>query len=713
MKKNILDKMVLVLVLSTVGTIFTNAQTFEYKSHSNTTIANYSMPYRLFIPTGYNANTSYPIVLFLHGAGERGTDNNAQLTANQGATLWAKSSNQAAHPCFVVAPQCPASKQWVNTPFGNGSYSTTSIPMSTELKMVEDIIETLQTQYNIDASRIYITGLSMGGYGTWDFILRYPTLFKAAIPMCGAGDPSKASQLSTLPLWVFHGNEDGAVPVSGSRDMVNAINALGFNNREQFYTEYNKDHVSAYETAFTEPDLVNWLFTANPIKLGLTDITDQPGILTAQGEEQPHLKEYVIDNKVTTKWLDIANANPTTRASWIQYQLSGNSYVAMQYTITSADDNADRDPKSWNLLGSNNGSQWTTLDTRTNEEFSGRLQKNSYTLTNSSAYTYYRLQISSVNNPVTATAVQIAEFEILGIPAVRNVNVLPTTLNLEKNDIKQLYASIVPSNATPTVTWSSSNETVATVSSTGLVTAKAAGNATIEATAANNNKTGTCNVTVVNNGITKVEAEDATLAGVWKVTDQQGFSGTGFVANFGNAGNSVQFSITGATAGSQDITLRYATAVGGSIHLYVNGTLIRQVTLASTGSWGGWTDKGDNVTLNAGNNTIKYQKNAGDWGHLNVDYLALKNIQTGINELNESDISLFPNPLSTGSLSIKLPEDAIYLSVFDTTGKKVYQEHVYKNEMVIDRSVFKSVGVYVVCVTTTGNILNKRVLVIK
>jgi len=709
----------MVIYLSIVGTVLISAQNFEYKSHINTSIASYSMPYRLFIPSGYNSNTSYPLVLFLHGAGERGTDNNAQLTANRGATLWTEAANQASHPCFVVAPQCPADKQWVNTNWSLGSYSITNVPMSTELKMVKDIIETLQTQYNIDPSRLYITGLSMGGYGTWDFILRYPTMFKAAIPMCGAGDPTKASLISTLPLWIFHGNEDGAVPVSGSRDMVNAINALGFNNREPFYTEYNKDHVSAYETALNEPNLVNWLFTTNPIKLGLTDITDQQGTITAQGDDQPNLKDNAVDNTATTKWLDLANANPTTRASWIQYQLSASSYVAMQYTITSANDFPDRDPKSWNLLGSNDGSAWTTLDTRTNEAFIGRSQKNSYTFTNSAAYIYYRLQINSVNDPATATGVQLAELEILGIPAVTSVTILPAILNLEKKDIKQLYASIVPANATNTVTWSSSNDAIASVSSTGLVTAKAVGTAGITATSANNNKTATCDVTVVDNGITKFEAEDATLSGFHLVNDQQNYSGTGFVADFGNVGNSVQFSITGATAGSQDIIFRYATADGSAIHLYVNGTMIRKVILASTGSWGGWTDKVDNVTLNAGNNTIKYQKDAGDDGHLNADYLALRNINnsTGIIEVptseKESDISLSPNPLSTGSLSITLPEGATQLSIFDITGKTVYKESVTKNEFLIDQSVFKSKGVYIVNVLTTNNSINRKVMVAK
>ena len=327
-----------------------------------------------------------------------------------------------------------------------------------------------------------------------------------------------------------------------------------------------------------------------------------------------------------------------------------------------------------------------------------------------------------VMNPIVEEAIGKAKL-LAGIDplvtqndvVVTNITMSPTVLNMDKNEFKQLYARLTPLNAISDITWSSDNEEVATVSSKGLVTAKSGGTATITATSGKNNKTATCAITVYNSDFTKFEAENATLSGVSLVKDQQGYSGTGFVAAFGNTGNSVQFSITGASAGSQYITLRYATASGAAIHLYVNGTMIRQITLDNTGSWGNWTDKEDNVTLNAGNNTIKYQKAAGDWGHLNVDYLAVRNIQTGVNDIanSESDVSLFPNPLSAGSLSIKLPEDAIQLSIFDVTGKIVYQERVTKTECLIDQNVFKSAGIYVVNITTSTNSINKKIIVTK
>lgn len=315
MNKNILFKIVVVFYLGIVGAVFSYAQTFSSKSHANANIANYSMPYRLFVPTGYNANTSYPLVLFLHGAGERGTDNNSHLESSRGAKLWAETANQASYPCFVLAPQCPSDKQWVNTNWSSGSYSINNVPMSTELKMVKDIIEKLQIEYNIDASRLFITGLSMGGYGTWDFILRYPEMFKAAIPICGAGDPSKASLISTVPLRVFHSSDDGVVPVSGSRDMVNAINALGPNTRSKFYTEYTNQGHFSWTNAYNTADLVSWLFTTPPIVLNcnntiIPDVSIQPNSVSTSVNNYVQLTATVTPNDICNNTVVWVSSNP-------------------------------------------------------------------------------------------------------------------------------------------------------------------------------------------------------------------------------------------------------------------------------------------------------------------------------------------------------------------------------------------------------------------
>lgn len=496
------------LLLSVVSITSIQAQTFEYKSHSNAAIANYSMPYRLFIPSDYDPNKSYPLVLFLHGAGERGSDNNLQVTANNGATRWAETENQNKYPCFVLAPQCPGGRQWVNTSWLLGSYSIDNIPVSTEIRMVKDMIDGLKTEYSIDASRLFITGLSMGAYGTWDFILRYPTMFKAAICMAGAGDPTKASLLGTMPIWAFHSNDDGAVPVTGSRDMVNAINALGFNDRSQFYSEYYNQGHFAINTALVEPNLVNWMFTVEPVTItpGLVDVTKFAGTSSAQGGSASN----AFDDAIYTTWLDFANNNPTTRSSWVQYHFSGGAYPVTRYTITSAEDFPQRNPRDWNLLGSNDGENWTILDTRTNQVFNNSFQRNIYSFANTTAYSYYRLKINAVSNPAQANSVQLSEIRLWmecdNIVPVTGVELSSNTTFIEINSTKQLIATVLPEQATnKTMVWQSSDQRIVKVSANGLLTGIGAGTATVTATTDDGAKVATCNVTVFNlNEITKL-----------------------------------------------------------------------------------------------------------------------------------------------------------------------------------------------------------------
>ncbi len=205
---------------------------------------------------------------------------------------------------------------------------------------------------------------------------------------------------------------------------------------------------------------------------------------------------------------------------------------------------------------------------------------------------------------------------------VTDITVSPTKISLDKNDIKQLYARLTPLNALSDITWSSSNEEVATVSSTGLMIAKGGGTATISVHSANNNKIATCEVTVIDNGYTKFEAENATLNGINVVTDQAGYSGTGFVASFGDPGDYVQFTVTGVEAGRHDIIVRYATETGCPLKLIVNGVLVEQINLKNTGSWGSWTNHVSYATLTAGTNTIRYEKPSGGT-QLNMDYISL------------------------------------------------------------------------------------------
>ncbi len=209
-------------------------------------------------PTSPSAPKVYPLVLFLHGAGGRGADNWGQIKDQPAALLaLAGDAVQVKHPCIVVAPQCPGGKQWVNTPWGKGSYSQDKVAISAELKRVLEALAQLRTEFQVAPNRIYVTGISMGGYGTWDIILREPKLFAAAMPVCGAGDPSRAASVAKMAIWAFHGDKDGVVPVAGSREMIEALKKAGGAPK---YTEFPGVGHASWTPAHATEGLWEWLF---------------------------------------------------------------------------------------------------------------------------------------------------------------------------------------------------------------------------------------------------------------------------------------------------------------------------------------------------------------------------------------------------------------------------------------------------------------------
>src|SRR5215469_8267927 len=229
------------------------------------------MTYYLFIPINYDPHIKYPLVLLLHGGDERANvvnppDQNRNALLNQDyVSVWGPgipgSSSpdvQSQYPSFIVVPQVDNPRRWVDVPTSQGSYTLAAQPTDS-LRMAREIVEAVQRQYlNIDPHRLYITGLSMGGYGTWDAIERWPGYFAAAAPLAGAGDPSKASRLVNLPIWAFHGSGDGGVPVSGSRDMIQAIKFAGGHPR---YTEYASAGHEIWAQVYSTPAFFSWLFS--------------------------------------------------------------------------------------------------------------------------------------------------------------------------------------------------------------------------------------------------------------------------------------------------------------------------------------------------------------------------------------------------------------------------------------------------------------------
>lgn len=211
------------------------------------------LPYRLILPESYDESKSYPMLVFLHGAGERGNDNELQFFH----CVQYLADNLP--ECIIVAPQCPVNNQWVDTPWANGAYSVDAVPESNELKAVMELLQALQTEFSVDADRIYASGISMGGFGTWDLMMRHNDYFAAGIAVCGGGDPSKAELLKDTPLYVFHGDADTSVPISGSRDTVQAIRDAG--GEKVSYIEYAGAGHGIWNDAFATKGLLTNLLT--------------------------------------------------------------------------------------------------------------------------------------------------------------------------------------------------------------------------------------------------------------------------------------------------------------------------------------------------------------------------------------------------------------------------------------------------------------------
>lgn len=210
--------------------------------------------YRQLFPD-YDTLRKYPLVIFLHGSGERGNDNEAQL--KWGVGNFAIDEAMKLYPAIVIAPQCPSGQGWSNFSNTNkGNMKLQSSP-SRSMKLLIALIQSVEKNLPIDTNRVYITGLSMGGFGTYDAIERYPNMFAAAVPVCGGGDLSQAAAIAHIPMWIFHGAEDAAVNPEYSLQMANALNKAGAHPGLTMYPETG--HFS-WIAAYSDPAMMAWLF---------------------------------------------------------------------------------------------------------------------------------------------------------------------------------------------------------------------------------------------------------------------------------------------------------------------------------------------------------------------------------------------------------------------------------------------------------------------
>ncbi|HTE27876.1 carboxylesterase family protein [Flavitalea sp.] len=221
------------------------------------------LQYRIMYPENYTPLVKYPVVLFLHGAGERGNNNEGQL--KHGGSFFANAANRKAFPAIIVFPQCPFTDFWARISLNFKEDDSlgrlvfpANVPAGKTLDLVSKLMDSLAEGNNVDKNRIYIGGLSMGGMGTFELLWRKPGFFAAAIAICGGGNPEKVTTYAKgFPIWVFHGDKDPTVKVGNSRLIVNALKKAGANVK---YTEYPGVLHNSWNNAFDEPELLPWLF---------------------------------------------------------------------------------------------------------------------------------------------------------------------------------------------------------------------------------------------------------------------------------------------------------------------------------------------------------------------------------------------------------------------------------------------------------------------
>jgi predicted peptidase len=210
---------------------------------------------RLLAPVKIEPGRKYPLVVFLHGAGERGADNVLQLKY---LPAWlAVPAARERHPCFVLAPQCRMDERWVDVSWADKTSIPRAAEPTTDLRAVMAMLEAVLNDEPIDPDRVYLTGISMGGFGTWDLASRMPDRFAALLPICGGGDERTAARIAGIPTWVVHGDADKAVPVERSRTMVEAVKAAGGTVK---YTEYEGVGHDSWTPAYRDPATLEWLF---------------------------------------------------------------------------------------------------------------------------------------------------------------------------------------------------------------------------------------------------------------------------------------------------------------------------------------------------------------------------------------------------------------------------------------------------------------------
>ena len=209
--------------------------------------------YELHVSESLQMNKKYPLLVLLHGAVERAIYNT--ITEIQPPQLFRDPEQRKNYPCYIFMPHCPDPMTWMEPAPGDTSHRLPEkITLPSRLAVL--LLDSLLKDPKIDRNRIYITGVAMGGFGTWDLICRYPEKFTCALPLCGGGDESCAPQLINIPIWAWHGKPDPYVPVHRTISMVEAINAAGGKAKMTLM----ENHYNVWDSAYSSPEVFDWMF---------------------------------------------------------------------------------------------------------------------------------------------------------------------------------------------------------------------------------------------------------------------------------------------------------------------------------------------------------------------------------------------------------------------------------------------------------------------
>lgn len=223
------------------------AKTFQSATGGKT------LSYRFLTPLKIEESKKYPLLLCLHGAGERGNNNTAQV--GHFSPLFSATA-RAAHPCYVVIPQVPSGQIWATYGWSTKTNAMAEKPSET-MSLAKELVDETIKKHAVDPKRIYVTGLSMGGYGTWEFTQRWPEIVAAAAPVCGGGDLTQAARLKDVPIWAFHGDKDTVIKPEASSAMIDALKSAGGKPK---FTLYPGVGHNSWAPAFRDAELLKWMF---------------------------------------------------------------------------------------------------------------------------------------------------------------------------------------------------------------------------------------------------------------------------------------------------------------------------------------------------------------------------------------------------------------------------------------------------------------------